>query len=128
MWLQLNCESKTGITTKMCGMPSVVCPGRGEGHGSWAAEDSVSAEKCKEGSGEEEISGCRPEECCKSCTGPHLPGLPGWYNTAARCYLGMVIDGFSSCSERKYVTQLSGIGNEVQLSCFKNTEKMRSYM
>lgn len=34
-----------------------------EGHGSWAAEDSVPAKERQEGGREEERSGCRPEDC-----------------------------------------------------------------
>lgn len=51
--------------------------GEAEGHGSWAAEDSVPAEERQEGSGEEEISWRRPEDCSQGRSGPHLPRLPG---------------------------------------------------
>lgn len=51
-----------------------------EGHGSWAAEDSVPAKECQEGSREEERSGRWPEDCSEGRTGPHLPCLPGKYS------------------------------------------------
>lgn len=47
-----------------------------EGHGSWAAEDSVPAEERQEGSREEERPGRRPEDCSEGRAGPHLSCLP----------------------------------------------------
>ena len=55
-----------------------------EGHGSWAAEDSVSAKECQEGTREEEGCRRRPEDCSEGRTGPYLPRLSGEYCTRSR--------------------------------------------
>lgn len=81
-----------------------------EGHGSWAAEDSVPAEERQEGGGEEERSGRRPENCRQGCARPQLPRLPGKYWPIYSCSTGEL--------QHQVLTKL-GLVEEVLFNCYE---------